>query len=299
MTSSIANETVDHSKNREPFSFYKFITNKYFLNVVSIVLFLALWDYVAKEKIFRDSLARPLEVVDQLYRLTYMKFAGTNLIGHIWASTQRVLIGFIAGLAGRGRLNPSAALFWKTGVCVVAVPLGLFMALNKYVNAIVKPLFDLFKPMPPIAWVSIAILWFGIGEMSKVFIIIIGTFVPCLLNAYNGVRLVDPDLYDVIRVLGGKRRDEIFHVCFPASFPAVFAGLQISLSSAWTCVLAAELMNSRDGMGFLIKRGMDTHQPTLVLGGMVLIAAAAYGTSLLVTLFEGKLCPWKRTIENL
>ena len=241
MTSSIANETVDHSKNREPFSFYKFITNKYFLNVVSIVLFLALWDYVAKEKIFRDSLARPLEVVDQLYRLTYMKFAGTNLIGHIWASTQRVLIGFIAA-------------------SVVAVPLGLFMALNKYVNAIVKPLFDLFKPMPPIAWVSIAILWFGIGEMSKVF---------------------------------------IFHVCFPASFPAVFAGLQISLSSAWTCVLAAELMNSRDGMGFLIKRGMDTHQPTLVLGGMVLIAAAAYGTSLLVTLFEGKLCPWKRTIENL
>ena len=260
MTSSIANETVDHSKNREPFSFYKFITNKYFLNVVSIVLFLALWDYVAKEKIFRDSLARPLEVVDQLYRLTYMKFAGTNLIGHIWASTQRVLIGFIAA-------------------SVVAVPLGLFMALNKYVNAIVKPLFDLFKPMPPIAWVSIAILWFGIGEMSKVFIIIIGTFVPCLLNAYNGVRLVDPDLYDVIRVLGGKRRDEIFPVCFP--------------------VLAAELMNSRDGMGFLIKRGMDTHQPTLVLGGMVLIAAAAYGTSLLVTLFEGKLCPWKRTIENL
>ena len=182
---------------------------------------------------------------------------------------------------------------------IVAVPLGLFMALNKYVNAIVKPLFDLFKPMPPIAWVSIAILWFGIGEMSKVFIIIIGTFVPCLLNAYNGVRLVDPDLYDVIRVLGGSRRDEIFHVCFPASFPAVFAGLQISLSSAWTCVLAAELMNSRDGMGFLIKRGMDTHQPTLVLGGMVLIAAAAYGTSLLVTLLEGKLCPWKRTIENL
>ena len=164
MTSSIANETVDHSKNREPFSFYKFITNKYFLNVVSIVLFLALWDYVAKEKIFRDSLARPLEVVDQLYRLTYMKFAGTNLIGHIWASTQRVLIGFIAA-------------------SVVAVPLGLFMALNKYVNAIVKPLFDLFKPMPPIAWVSIAILWFGIGEMSKVFIIIIGTPTCMTLSA--------------------------------------------------------------------------------------------------------------------
>ena len=278
-TSSIANETVDHSKNREPFSFYKFITNRYFLNAVSIVLFISLWDYVAREKIFRDSLAR-MEVVNQLVLLTHVKFAGTNLAGHIWASTQRVLIGFAIA-------------------SVVAVPLGLFMALNKYVNAIVKPLFDLFKPMPPIAWVSIAILWFGIGETSKVFIIIIGTFVPCLLNAYNGVRLVDPELYDVIRVLGGNRRDEIFQVCFPASFPAVFAGLQISLSIAWTCVLAAELMNSRDGMGFLIKRGMDTHQPALVLGGMLLIAAAAYLTSLLVSLLEKKLCPWKRSIENL
>ena len=279
-TSSIANETVDHSKNREPFSFYKFITNRYFLNAVSIVLFISLWDYVAREKIFRDSLARPMEVVNQLVLLTHVKFAGTNLAGHLWASTQRVLIGFAIA-------------------SVVAVPLGLFMALNKYVNAIVKPLFALFKPMPPIAWVSIAILWFGIGETSKVFIIIIGTFVPCLLNAYNGVRLVDPELYDVIRVLGGNRRDEIFQVCFPASFPAVFAGLQISLSIAWPCVVAAELMNSRDGMGFLIKRGMDTHQPALALGGMLLIAAAAYLTSLLVSLLEKKLCPWKRSIENL
>lgn len=279
-SSSIANETVDHAAERGRFTLYKLITNTYFLYAVSIVAFFSLWHWTAAEKIFRDSLATPAQVLDQMIRLTSMKFAGTNLWGHIWASFQRVIIGF--ALAS-----------------VVAVPLGLFMALNKTVNAVVKPLFDLFKPMPPIAWVSIAILWFGIGEFSKVFIIIIGTFVPCLLNAYNGVRLVDPDLYDVIRVLGGKRRDEIFHVCFPASFPAVFAGLQISLSAAWTCVLAAELMNSRDGLGFLIKRGMDTHNPSLVLSGMLLIAAAAWVSSLGVSLLERKLCPWKRSIDNV
>ncbi len=279
-SSSIANETVDHAAERGRFTLYKLITNTYFLYAVSIVAFFSLWHWTAAEKIFRDSLATPAQVLDQMIRLTSMKFAGTNLWGHIWASFQRVIIGF--ALAS-----------------VVAVPLGLFMALNKTVNAVVKPLFDLFKPVPPIAWVSIAILWFGIGEFSKVFIIIIGTFVPCLLNAYNGVRLVDPDLYDVIRVLGGNRRDEIFHVCFPASFPAVFAGLQISLSAAWTCVLAAELMNSRDGLGFLIKRGMDTHNPSLVLSGMLLIAAAAWVSSLGVSLLERKLCPWKRSIDNV
>lgn len=280
MSSSIANETVDHARDAKPLTVMSVLTNVYFLYAVSLIVFFTTWDRVAAWKIFDDSLARPVEVLQQMVMLTRMKFGGTNLWGHIWASTQRVLVGFAFA-------------------SVIAVPLGLFMALNKYVNAIVKPLFDLFKPMPPIAWVSLAILWFGIGETSKVFIIVIGTFVPCLLNSYNGVRLVEPELYDVVRSLGGNRRDEIFQVCFPASFPAVFAGLQISMSIAWTCVLAAELMNARNGMGFLIKRGMDTHQPALVLSGMILIAASAWCTSQALGLLERKICPWRRSIENL
>lgn len=279
-SSSIANETVDHKHDGGKFTLYKFLTNRYFLYTVSLAGFFYLWHWTAANKIFLNSLATPKETLDQIIRLTGMNFAGTNLWGHIWASSQRVLIGFILA-------------------SLVAAPLGLFMALNKTVNAIVKPLFDLFKPMPPIAWVSLAILWFGIGETSKVFIIIIGTFVPCLLNAYNGARLVDPDLFDVIRVLGGTRRDEIINVCIPASFPAIFAGLQISLSAAWTCVLAAELMNSRDGLGFLIKRGMDTHSPSLVLGGMLLIALAAWLSSLFISWLERRCCPWQRSIDNI
>ena len=280
MSSSIANETVGTSSGQEKYTFLDFITNTYFLYAVSLCAFFLVWDRVAYYEIFADSLARPLAVLEKLYELSQIKFAGHHLWGHIWFSTQRVVAGFCIA-------------------SVIAVPLGLFMALNTYANAIVKPIFDLFKPMPPIAWVALSILWFGIGESSKVFIIAIGTFVPCLLNAYNGVRLVEPELYDVVRVLGGNRKDEILQVCFPASFPAIFAGLQISLSVAWTCLLAAELMNAREGMGFLIKRGMDTHEPSLVLGGMVLIAAMAWLTSLLVTLLEIKLCPWKRSIGNL
>ena len=253
------------------------------ISVISLCVFFGVW-YVATAvmHLMPDySLPSPVQVVEAFfYKLGNKAPDGGTLFQHIAASLKVALTGYLLG-------------------AVIGIPLGICMAWFRRIDLFVTPLFDLVRPVPTIAWIPLMILWFGIGEMSKVFIIIIGTFVPCLLNAYNGVRLVDPDLYDVIRVLGGKRRDEIFHVCFPASFPAVFAGLQISLSSAWTCVLAAELMNSRDGMGFLIKRGMDTHQPTLVLGGMVLIAAAAYGTSLLVTLFEGKLCPWKRTIENL
>ncbi|WP_353118202.1 ABC transporter permease [Nitratidesulfovibrio sp.] len=282
-SSSIANETVGQVVDRGPLNLGRILTNRWFLHTVSIVAFFSLWDLLARSDVLgggSSALARPHEVLEQLVVLTREELAELTLWGHVWASTQRVVVGFSIAAA-------------------IAVPLGLFMALNRYVNAVVKPLFDLLKPMPPISWISISILWFGIGETSKVFIIVLGTFVPCLLNAYNGVRLVEPELYDVVRMLGGKRRDEILHVCFPASFPAIFAGLQISLSIAWTCVLAAELVSARSGLGYIIVQGMNLSQPAMVIGGMAVIAAAAWGTTLLVTALERKLCPWKRKIAGL
>jgi ABC-type nitrate/sulfonate/bicarbonate transport system permease component len=282
MSSEIANETTCDFKDRRPWTLGRVLKNRIFLYGVSLFCFFYGWDFLARTLGAEgsSSLARPHEVLAALVDLWDNELAELKLLGHIWASTQRVLIGFCIAAA-------------------LAVPMGLFMALNPYVNAIVKPLFDLLKPMPPISWISISILWFGIDETSKVFIIVIGTFVPCLLNAYNGVRLVEPELYDVIRMLGGNRRDEILHVCFPASFPAIFAGLQISMSSAWTCVLAAELVSARSGLGYIIVQGMNLSDPAMVMGGMAVIAVVAWGTTLLISALERHLCPWKRKIAGL
>jgi ABC-type nitrate/sulfonate/bicarbonate transport system permease component len=279
-TDSIANEVIQNVREKKAFSLLAVIRNEYFLYLVSSVAFVLIWHWVAAEQILGKSLATPYQVIKEFARLMTVRLAGLTLLGHIWASTQRILIGFVLA-------------------SVVAVPLGLFMALNRTVNAIVKPVFDLFKPMPPIAWISIAILWFGIGEASKVFIIVIGTFVPCLLNSYNGIRLIEPELYDVVRSLGGNRKDEILQVSFPAAFPAIFAGLQISLSIAWTCVLAAELVSARSGMGWIIVQGMKLTKPELVIGGMLIIALVAWLTTLGVSALERLLCPWKRHIEGL
>jgi ABC-type nitrate/sulfonate/bicarbonate transport system permease component len=280
MNDTVAVEVQKPIKVKAPLTLIRVIGNEYFLYVFSFIAFLIIWDWVAREQILGKSLATPYEVVKELGRLMTVKLAGKNLLGHIWDSTRRIFIGFVLA-------------------SVVAVPLGLGMALNRYVNAIVKPVFDIFKPMPPIAWISIAILWFGIQEGSKIFIIVIGTFVPCLLNSYNGVRLIDPELYDVVRVLGGNRRHEIIQVCFPAAFPAIFAGLQISLSIAWTCVLAAELVSSRSGLGWIIIQGMRLTKPALVIGGMAIIALVAWLTTLLLIGFENLICPWKRKIEGI
>lgn len=254
------------------------ILNRYVLYVISLTGFLLLWDAVAVAKTFGNFMPRPLEVVAQLSVMMGDPLAGKTLPQHLWASLQRVLIGFAIA-------------------AVIGVPLGLFMSLNRYVNAIVKPIFDLLKPMPPISWISLAILWFGIGETSKVFIIVIGAIVPCVINAYNGIRLVDPELYDAVRMLGGNRRDEMREVTFPAGFPAIFAGLQISLSVAWTCVLAAELVGAREGMGFIIILGMNLSRPSLILGGMVVIALVAWILAVSVGWLERWICPWKREIK--
>ena len=279
-TDLIANEVIKSVREKQKISVMAVIGNEYFLYLVSSIAFVSIWHWVAKEHFLGKSLATPYEVIMELRRLMTVELAGKTLLGHAWASAQRILIGFVLA-------------------SLVAIPLGLFMALNRTVNAIVKPVFDLFKPMPPIAWISIAILWFGIGEPSKVFIIVIGTFVPCLLNSYNGIRLIDPELYDVIRSLGGNRKDEILQVSFPAAFPAIFAGLQISLSIAWTCVLAAELVSSRSGLGWIIVQGMKLTKPELVIGGMLIIALVAWLTTLMVSGLERVLCPWKRHIEGL
>jgi len=279
-TSTIANEIQLEVKERRPFSLKLVLMNRWFLYTVSLIAFFSIWTYVDYTRVLGNGIAAPKAVIVEIFRLMGDTIAGKTLWGHIWASTYRVLIGFSIAAA-------------------IAVPLGILMALNRYINAIVKPVFDLLKPMPPFAWISCAILWFGIDEPSKIFIIVVGTFVPCLLNSYMGIRLIEPQLYDVIRMLGGNRRDEILQVGFPAAFPAIFAGLQISLSIAWTCVLSAELVSARSGLGFVIIQGMQLSKPALVLAGMVVLAFVAWATTLLVTYLEKFLCPWKREAVGL
>ena len=256
-----------------------YLVRFHFLSFLSIALVLTFWHFISVYKIFGGAfLPTPWAIIQEIWRLTGELLIGKNLFGHLWASLHRVFIG------------------WSLA-CAVAIPLGVIMAFNDVVRAIVKPIFDLFKPMPPISWVSLSILWFGLGEESKVFIIIIGSFVPCLINTFNSIQLVDPAFYDAARMLGANRRQQIMEVAFFGSISAIFAGLQISLSLAWSCVLAAELVGGRSGIGFLIILGMNQYRPAMIIAGMVVIALTAWLITFLMEHIEKLVCPWKRDIK--
>ena len=237
------------------------------------------WHGIALSEYFGKALPSPIAVLSQLYKMLSEPVGQNTLFGHVWASMFRVLTAFFIAV-------------------VIGIPLGLFMGWNKKVDAIVKPIFEIFRPIPPIAWIPLAILWFGIEEAPKVFICFIGAFVPVVMNAYTGIRFTEPILLDAVRMLGATRRQLFLEVALPSSLPAIFAGLQNGLSLSWMCVLAAELVGAREGVGYLILLGMDMNNPAMILSGMMTIGAVGALIAVGLRYAEKKICPWKREISQ-
>lgn len=155
---------------------------------------------------------------------------------------------------------------------IVAVPLGFAMGRWRRIERVLDPVIELFRPISPLAWIPLAILWFGIDEGGKIFVIFIGTFFPILLNTIAGVKNVDPVLIRAGRILGCSNEAALFRkVVFPAALPQVIVGLRISFGTGWAAIIAAELVAARSGLGYLISNGMEVLRSDFVLVGMVTI----------------------------
>jgi ABC-type nitrate/sulfonate/bicarbonate transport system permease component len=154
----------------------------------------------------------------------------------------------------------------------IAIPLGLLMGRSILLEKLIDPFIELFRPISPLAWIPLAILWFGIGEGGKIFVVFIGTFFPILLSTIAGVKSIDPVLIHAGRVLGCQSRFSLFYrVILPASMPGIMVGLRISFGTGWAAIIAAELVAARSGLGYLIANGMEILRADHVLVGMIMI----------------------------
>lgn len=242
------------------------------LTVISLCSLVALWVLVSSRH--PELFPTPAATWDRLMRMIEKPIGKTSVLGHVLVSLRRVLIGL--GFA-----------------TVLGVLLGLCMGWSKKINAIVSPIFTSLRPIPPIAWIPIVILWFGVGELPKVIIIFIGSFFIIGQNTAAGVAMVDPMYIDVGRVYKANSWQMLKHVVIPAALPAIMAGLKIGLSSAWMVVVAAEMLASKSGLGFLITRGSDNLDTPLVLIGMILIGVVGALISIVFGWIERRLCPWR------
>ncbi len=238
---------------------------------ISFLVLIGLWIFAssAQPRFFPS----PAAVFERLQLMIARPIGKTSVLGHVWISLQRVLI----------------AMGFST---VLGILSGLAMGWNDKARAIISPLFTSLRPIPPIAWIPLVILWFGVGEFPKVLLIFIGSYFIVGLNTMAGVAMIDQMYIQVGKVYKAKGWSMLRHIIFPAATPAIIAGLKIALGSAWMVVVAAEMIASKSGLGFLITRGSDSLDTPLVLIGMILIGIVGAFISLLFSLIERRLCPW-------
>jgi NitT/TauT family transport system permease protein len=169
-----------------------------------------------------------------------------------------------------------ASLFrvsWGFGLAaILAIPLGLTIGWYRRAEMAINPLVQVFRPISPLAWIPLAILWFGVGDSASVFLIFLGCFFPLLLTAINAVRNIPAVYINAGRNFGLGPADLVYRVLYPAVIPQLLIGLRITLGVAWLVVVAAEMIAVDSGLGFLIVDARNAgNRYDLVVGGMVVI----------------------------
>lgn len=176
---------------------------------------------------------------------------------------------------------------------ISALILGIGIGLSKKLEIFTALIIQILKPIPPIAWIPLAILWFGIGEFSKVFIITLGAFFPILINVVSGIKEIDNRYIEVAKVYEVPRKKIIKKVIIPGAFPSIMTGLRIGLGNAWVCVVAAEMIAATKGVGYMLMDGRSLSRPEVVILAMLVIGIIGKIMDDLINKLSLKVIRWK------
>jgi ABC-type nitrate/sulfonate/bicarbonate transport system permease component len=243
-----------------------------YLPYLSVAGFFVFWQLLVDLDVVPNVfLATPTQVVSLFIdKLTNESPDGAVLLVHVWTSLQEALLGYILAL-------------------VIGIPLGLLMGWFVVAEGLARPLFEMIRPIPPVAWIPLAIFWFGIGLSGKVFIIWASGIVPCVINSFVGVRMTNPTLVQMARTYGASDWQIFRQICIPSALPMVFGALQIALAASWTTLVAAELIAADTGLGFLITMGRRLLMPDMIVLGMLLVGLTGFIIGLIIDRLERKL----------
>ena len=177
--------------------------------------------------------------------------------------------------------------------CVIGIPLGLAMGMSPFIRGIFDPPIEFYRPIPPLAYLPLMIIWFGIGETSKVLLIFLSAFAPITLGARSGVRSAGIEQIHAAYSFGATRWQVLRHVILPAAMPEILTAMRIGIGFGWTTLVAAEMVAATRGIGYMVLSASQFLQTAVVIMGIVVIAAIAYLFDMLMRLIERKVVPWK------
>jgi NitT/TauT family transport system permease protein len=223
--------------------------------------------------------ASPLQPYDQSQGSYVQWLFSGELPIDLWSSLQRILTGFIVASA-------------------LAVPLGILMGANRAIYDFVNPTVQILRPIPPIAWIPLAMLWFGLGDPPAYFLIFLGAFFPILINTIGGVRHVDNIYIRAAKNLGAGRFALFWRVILPAATPQILTGMRVGLGVAFICVIIAEMIAVQSGLGFRILEAREYSYTDKVIAGMFTIGLLGLALDFIITRINGYLLRWHRSLDQ-
>ena len=242
--------------------------------ISAMIAFLVFWELCSHFGVpIVGNIPPPTSVVTELGQQLVDKSYWTS-----WAdSFIRILIGFAVAQ-------------------VLGIPLGLLLGVNKTARELIYPIFEIMRPVPPLAWVPIAVIFWPTNELSMMFVTFLGAFFTVVLNIIGGARSIDVRFLRAAYSLGSSRADIFWKIMVPAVLPSIVVGMTVGMGVTWAVVVAAEMIASRSGLGFLTWQSYVAGNYPMIIIGMVSIGVAGYISSAVIRIIGSRLTPWLRTV---
>jgi ABC-type nitrate/sulfonate/bicarbonate transport system permease component len=242
-------------------------------SIAGFAVFLIVWEILASAGLINAVL---LPAPSTLMAAARDLLLNGTLLRHVGASIERVLVGFALA-------------------AVVGLTLGVVLGWARILSDFIKPLVEALRPIPPIAWTPLAILWFGVGNAPSYFLVFIGAVFPVFVSTYSAVRNIERTQINAALCLGATPRMLIWDVLIPGALPVIFPGLRIALGVGWMCVIAAELIAAQSGLGYMIQQSRLLLQTQYVVTGMVVIGVIGFAMNAVMSAIERRLVPWQES----
>ena len=245
------------------------------LTVITVVAVFALWFGVTAFGTFSETIIpSPKSVLESFITAARDGYKGHTLLQHLGTSLRRLVIAYLL-------------------VVVTAVPLGLLSGYNSKIRAIFEPLVEFYRPLPPLAYYTILVLWMGIDESSKLALLYLAGFAPVYISCVAGVIRIKEDYINGAKTLGANNRQIFFYVIFPAALTDVFTGLRTSLGVEYTTLVSAEMVAATAGMGWLVLDASNYLRSDIVFMGVIIMGITGILLDRIIRFVEVKVIHWK------
>lgn len=246
------------------------------ISVVTVIALLVLWWVATHEGWIRDLFLPTPERILKSFADAWRGDiqGGKPLPEHFWASLYRVFAAFALA-------------------CVTAIPAGIAMGVSRIARGVLDPPIEFYRPLPPLAYLPLIVIWFGIDETAKIVLIYLACFAPLAMAARAGVRSVMIEQINAAYSMGASKWQVIWHVVIPAAMPEIFTGMRIGIGFGWTTLVAAEMVAATEGLGQMVLNASNFLRTDVVIMGIVVIGVVAYTFDLLMRYIERVVVPWK------